>query len=197
LRIVTESRIREAALDMIDSAKPGERLDLSMFYFSHRPILRALIEAHERGVALRVLLDPNKGAFGRQGIGVPNRQVGMELTRAGVPVRWCNTDGEQCHNKYLLRWDPEFEGGDAKAELLAGSANFTRRNLDNFNLETNVQVRGDAATPALVAAGESFEARWQNENGKFHSVDYEVYADHSRWRYGLYRFMEATGISTF
>lgn len=192
LRIVTESRIREAALDMIDTAAPGEHLDLAMFYLAHRQILQALIEAHERGVSLRVLLDPNKGAFGRKGIGVPNRQVGMELARAGVPVRWCNTDGEQCHNKVLLRW-----GGDREAELLAGSANFTRRNLDNFNLETNVQVRGPIATPALAAARDSFEARWKNDNDKFHSVDYEVYKDHSLWRYGLYRFMEATGISTF
>lgn len=192
LRVVTESRIREAALGMIDSAEPGEHLDLAMFYLAHRKLLHALIAAHERGVKLRVLLDPNKGAFGRQGIGVPNRQVGMELTRAGVPVRWCNTDGEQCHNKSLLRW-----GGERGAELLAGSANFTRRNLDNFNLETNVQVRSLISTPALAAARGSFEARWHNENGKLHSVDYEVYADHSRWRYGLYRFMEATGISTF
>ncbi len=192
LRIVTESQIREAALDMIDAAKPGQRLDLAMFYLAHRQILRALIAAHERGVTLRVLLDPNKGAFGRPGIGVPNRQVGMELTQAGVPVRWCNTDGEQCHSKYLLQW-----GDEGEAELLAGSANFTRRNLDNFNLETNVHVRGSAATPALVAAVNNFETRWHNRNGEFHSVDYEVYADHSRWRYGLYRFMEATGISTF
>lgn len=195
LRIVTESRVREAALGMIDAARPGERLDLGMFYFSHRQTLRTLIEAHERGVTLRVLLDPNKGAFGRQGIGVPNRQVAMELMRAGVPVRWCNTDGEQCHSKYLLRWGTE--GEDGEAELLAGSANFTRRNLDNFNLETNVHVRGSMATPALAASRQNFESRWQNEDGRIHSVDYEIYADHSRWRYGLYRFMEATGISTF
>lgn len=192
LRVVTESQVREAALAMIRAAEAGDRLDLAMFYLSHRLILRALIDAHERGASLRVLLDPNKGAFGRQGIGVPNRQIAMELTRAGVPVRWCNTDGEQCHSKYLL-----LSRSDGRTELLAGSANFTRRNLDNFNLETNVQVRGRAATPALAAARERFEVRWHNDGGRIHSVDYEVYADHSRWRYGLYRFMEATGISTF
>lgn len=192
LRIVTESQVRAAALAMIEAAQPGGRLDLAMFYLAHRQVLAALLAAHERGVAIRVLLDPNKGAFGRQGIGVPNRQTGMELMRAGVPVRWCNTDGEQCHSKYLLSRDP-----NGNVELLAGSANFTRRNLDNFNLETNVHVRGAAAVPALAAAVDSFEARWRNEAGKMHSVDYAVYADHSRLRYALYRFMEATGISTF
>ncbi len=192
LRIVTESRIRDVALDLIGSAETGDQLDLAMFYLSHRDVIEAFMGAAERGVAIRVLLDPNKGAFGREGSGVPNRQVAMELTRAGIDVRWCNTRGEQCHSKFLLR-----TGGDGAVDLLAGSANLTRRNLDNYNLETNVHLRGTFAVPALDAARTAFEVRWNNEPDRIHSVDYEVYADHRRWRYLVYRFMEATGLSTF
>ena len=37
-----------------------------MFYLSERKIVKGLIAAHERGVKLRILLDPNKDAFGRE-----------------------------------------------------------------------------------------------------------------------------------
>ena len=50
-----------------------------MFYLSERQIVKALITAKERGVNVRVLLDPNKDAFGREKNGIPNRQVASEL----------------------------------------------------------------------------------------------------------------------
>ena len=192
LRILTESRIRDAALAMIDGAEEGDRLDLLMFYLSHRAVVRALLAAQQRGVDLRVLLDPNRDAFGREKNGIPNRQVAMELHATGVPVRWCNTAGEQCHAKMLL-----VRGRDGDATLLAGSANFTRRNLDNFNLETNVQVRADQGAPVMADAMAFFDARWHNEPDRVHSLPYAEYADQSRLRYWRYRFMEATGLSSF
>jgi hypothetical protein len=192
IRVLTESRIRDAALDMINGAGSGDRLDLFMFYLSHRGVVKALAAAQQRGVALRVLLDPNRDAFGREKNGIPNRQVAMELHRAGVPVRWCNTAGEQCHAKMLLRRDH-----DGAAMLLAGSANFTRRNLDDFNLETNVQVRADTRAPVIADAGAFFDSRWENEPDRVHSLPYAAYADHSRLRYWRYRLMEMSGLSAF
>lgn len=192
LRILTEARIRDAALEMIDRAQHGERVDLLMFYLAHRAVLRALIGAHQRGVEVRVLLDPNRDAFGREKNGIPNRQVAMELQQAGVQVRWCNTAGEQCHGKMLLHLDHEANG-----TLLAGSANFTRRNLDNLNLETNVQVRADIEAPVVADAAAFFDTRWQNEPNRIHSLPYSAFADHSGLRYWRYRFMEASGLSTF
>jgi len=192
LRILTESRIRDAALAMIDGAGPGDRVDVLMFYLSHRAIVRALVRAQERGAGLRVLLDPNRDAFGREKDGVPNRQVALELHRAGIPVRWCNTGGEQCHGKMLV-----VAHVDGTATLLAGSANFTRRNLDNLNLESNVQVRGRGTTPVLAEAAAFFDARWNNEPGLDYSLAYEAFADPSRVRYWRYRFMEWSGWSSF
>jgi hypothetical protein len=192
LRILTEARIREAALEMLDTAGPGDRVDLLMFYLSHRAIVRALIAAHERGAAVRVLLDPNRDAFGREKSGIPNRQVALELHRAGIPVRWCQTNGEQCHGKMMIVKDANGSG-----MMLAGSANFTRRNLDNLNLETNAQVRGPVTTPALADASAFFEARWHNEPDRIHSLDYEAFADPSQLRYWRYRLMEWSGWSAF
>jgi len=87
---------------MITSAQSGSRLDLAFFYLSHREIVASLLNAHERGANIRVLLDANNEAFGHQKSGIPNRQVALELHKAGIPVRWCNTSGEQCHSKSLI-----------------------------------------------------------------------------------------------
>jgi phosphatidylserine/phosphatidylglycerophosphate/cardiolipin synthase-like enzyme len=192
LRIVTEADIRNAVLDILHSAERGDALDLQMFYLSHRQIIEALKDAQRRGVDLRVLLDPNKDAFGRKKNGVPNRPVAAELHRAGIPIRWCDTHGEQCHAKMLIH-----RPKDRPARLFLGSANFTRRNLDNFNLETNVELRAESDHPALRDATGTFEVCWNNTEGRLFSVPYAEYADDATWKYWLYRFTEATGLSTY
>lgn len=191
-RILTEAQIRAAALQMLDQAGPGDRIRLAMFYLSHRAVITALLAAQERGADVQVLLDANEDAFGRRKGGIPNRQAALELDAAGLPLRWCNTRGEQCHTKLLLRL-----GAAGEAELLLGSANFTRRNLDNYNLETSVQLRGPAGHPVLREAADFFAARWNNEPDRIHSLAYGERADPSRLRYWRYRLMEATGLSTF
>lgn len=200
-RIVTESAIRDAALTLIDTAAPGDRLDLAVFYLSHRGIIEALKSAGSRGVTVRVLLDRNEEAFGRAKNGIPNRQAAMELTRAGLEVRWCNTHGEQCHNKFLFR-----QASDGQSSLLIGSANFTRRNLDDFNLETDVLLTGPADETPLAGTAALFERLWQGpdpgqlpgipEEAVF-SLDYSQNMDESGLRYWRYRVMEASGLSTF
>lgn len=192
LRILTEGAIQRALLETVNDARPGDRLDLEVFYLSHRPLLKALISARERGVELRVLLDPNRDAFGREKNGIPNRQAAWDLHRAGIPVRWCNTSGEQCHRKWL-----RLDRADGSSELISGSANFTRRNLDDLNLETDVRLHAHLDYHPMAQAREEFERLWSNAEGVSYSLDYEVFADHSRLRYGLYRVMEASGLSTF
>jgi phosphatidylserine/phosphatidylglycerophosphate/cardiolipin synthase-like enzyme len=195
LSVLSEAAIRDALLSAIEEARAGERLDVGVFYLSHRPLIEALAAARERGVRVRLLLDPNKDAFGRKKNGMPNRQVAWELHDAGVDIRWCATHGEQCHTKMLLRYGDG--GAERPAVLIAGSANFTRRNLDNLNLETNVQLTAAADHPAMTTARDAFQRRWSNPDGKLFSEPYEAYSDDSRLRYALYRFMEFTGWSTF
>ncbi|XOV82844.1 MAG: phospholipase D-like domain-containing protein [bacterium] len=192
VQVVTESRIKAAYLDYLEDSGSGDRIDLMMFYLSDRDIISALKQAHERGARIRVLLDPNKDAFGREKNGIPNRSVAHELVQAGLTVRWCATQGEQCHAKMLTGHD-----ADNRAILISGSANLTRRNLDDFNLETNVVVRGRATDAALAAATAYFETSWKNTDSRKYSVDYAVYEDASWWRRGLYRFMEWSGMSSF
>ncbi len=192
VQIVTERKIKDAYLSQLQAAGAGDNVDLMMFYLSDRAIVKALKSAHQRGAALRVLLDPNKDAFGREKNGIPNRLVASELVKAGVDVRWCYTKGEQCHAKMLL-----VSGQRDRVVLISGSANLTRRNLDNFNLETNVVVTGTTATSSIIDAQVYFDDAWQNTDNRQYSVDYSHYKDGSLWRRGLYRFMEWSGMSSF
>ncbi len=191
VQLLTEEAIYEATLTLIKTAKPQQQIDLAMFYLSERQIVKALIAAHQRGVKLRVLLDPNKDAFGRQKNGIPNRQVASELNAAGITVRWCNTQGEQCHSKMIIKHDA------AQAELILGSANFTARNLKNYNLESDLRVLGAAKAPVFNDANQYFDTAWSNLDGKNMSVAYSQYADESQLKYALYRLMEWSGLSTF
>ena len=191
VQVLTEQAIFDAVVTMLQSAKAKDQIDLAMFYLSERKIVKGLIEAKERGVKLRILLDPNKDAFGRQKNGIPNRQVASELHDAGVDVRWCNTQGEQCHSKMIVKRNAQF------AEMILGSANFTARNLKNYNLETDLRVVGLPQQQVFIDANQYFNTAWSNLNGRSISVDYAKYADESTLKYGVYRFMEWSGLSTF
>ncbi|HRR32573.1 MAG TPA: phospholipase D-like domain-containing protein [Kiritimatiellia bacterium] len=192
IQILTEAQIGAAAVAMIDATQAGDALDLVMFYLADRPIIRALKRAARRGVSLHVLLDPNKDAFGRTKNGMPNRQVARELAAAGVPVRWAATHGEQMHAKLLL-----IRHATGTGELLLGSANFTRRNVRDFNLETNVRLSGILDAPAIQDAADFADRLWSNADNRVFSLDYEAFRDDSRRRVWLYRLQEATGLCTW
>ena len=191
VQVLTEKAIYEAILKMLSTVKSGDKIDLAMFYLSERQIIKGLISAKEKGAQVRVLLDPNKDAFGRQKNGIPNRQVASELHEAGVDVRWCNTQGEQCHSKMIVKRNAQ------SAELILGSANFTARNLKNYNLETDLRVLGKPQQQVFVDAEQYFNTAWSNLNGRQMSGEYSKFADESTFKYGVYRFMEWSGLSTF
>ena len=78
-----------------------------------------------------------------------------------------------------------------------GSANLTRRNLGNYNLEANVEIELGRTVPLAIEMREYFERLWNNEGGKQYTVPYDAYRDDSALRYWRYRLMEASGLSTF
>lgn len=196
LRILTDAAIRDALLGRIAQAKRGDRLDIAVFYLSHRPLVEALKQASARGVAVRVLLDPNRQAFGMAKSGVPNRPVADELARAGIDVRFCVTHGEQCHTKLLLHRAAGRQPARPAAMIL-GSANYTRRNLDNLNLETSVELVGRTDTPALAQAAALFERQWHSRKDRRTSEPPSAESAPGALKHWRYRLMEATGLSTF
>lgn len=191
-KLVTEKKIKDQALEMIQSSKEGDSLYLFMFYLSDFEIIEQLKDAARRGVRVSVLIDPNKDAFGREKNGVPNRSVAYSLLQAGknISVRFCVTNGEQCHTKMLIKETKE--GGS----LLLGSANYTRRNIGDYNLESNVFVAGENVS-AIRKAKSYFLRAWNNEDGRTYSTEYASFKDETKLHYLMWVIMERTGLSTF
>jgi hypothetical protein len=193
--IATEGAIREVLLQRLAATGAGDSIDIAMFYLADRPVIEALLAAAARGAAIRVLLDPNKDAFGFEKSGIPNRQVASELIAASdgaIRLRWYRTHGEQFHAKLTA------VRSGARLWLMLGSANFTRRNLADYNLEANVIVDTPASSQLATDVMSWFEMLWTNRpGGTEYSADADVYAEPAQGRYWLYRFMEASGFSTF
>ncbi len=191
VQLLTEGKIKEAIVRDLSTCRPGDAVDLAMFYLSDRDIIRALGNAADRGAALRVILDPNKDAFGRQKNGIPNRPVAHELSsKYAVPVRWYATHGEQFHTKLLILT----KGNERIA--YAGSANFTRRNLQDLNLETNLRVAAPRESQLAGKLGAYFDRIWSNTGGVY-TAPYETFQDDSATRKILYRLQESSGFSSF
>jgi hypothetical protein len=83
--------------------------------------------------------------------------------------------------------------------LTLGSANLTRRNIGDYNLEANVAIEAARNSEIGAQVLSYFDMLWENRAalGVEYTADYGVYADPSQLRYWLSRVMEGTGLSTF
>ena len=189
----SEGQIRETLLKELSQAGVGVQVDVALFYLSDRRVIEALKDAARRGASLRILLDPNKDAFGRVKNGIPNRPVAAELMALhdahGLTVRWADTRGEQFHAKALRVL------GGGRDLLFLGSGNWTNRNIGNSNLEANLLLR--EAGPVGQNFDQYFEKVWANRGGLEASLPYAAWADSGLLKRTFYRFQEWSGASTF
>ncbi len=144
---VNENRIRQQIIDMLDRAQGDDEIRIQMFYLSNFPVINAILEAAGRvNRPVLLLLDPNKDAFNNIKDGTPNRQVAWYLLKqAGkikpplkIEIRWYSTHGEQNHAKIMSITNTQ----SGKHEIITGSCNWTRKNMANINMESNIVVSG-------------------------------------------------------
>ncbi len=193
VQLLREQAIKTKVLETLKGARRGDSFQLAMFYLSDRTIINSLIDAANSGADIRVILDPNRDAFGFEKNGIPNRPVAKELVRRSggdIKIRWCDTHGEQCHAKLFM-------GTTATSSfMIVGSANFTRRNLDNHNLEASIIASAPEQFSARTDALAYFNNIWENKGGTF-TVEYGNYEDTTWWKSPIYRMQERSGISSF
>ncbi len=193
VQLLTEGKIREALLADLAAAGAGDRIDLAMFYLSERKVVEGLLAADARGASVRLILDLNRDAFGHDKNGIPNRPVARELVTKSdgrIQVKWYDTRGEQFHTK-LVRV--------ARADsvmILGGSANLTRRNISDYNLEADLRFAVPKDAPLAQAVGGYLEKLFLNQGGDF-TLPFEARRDNSRFKRVLYRVQEFTGLCTF
>ena len=196
--LLTEGSIALTITSLLNSAGTRDEIRLSMFYLSERGILEALKEAARRGVSLRLILDANRDAFGMTKIGVPNRVTAAQLMELSgscdVQVRWADTHGEQYHLKTFSLTNHR----NGTGILLLGSANWTRRNLGDLNLEANLLV--DNAPRIMEDFHRYFDTTWNNSDGKIHTLPYDHWREKGLKLFvkkGVYQIQERWGAGTF
>ena len=125
------AEIRPLALQLIDSA--AHMLRLELFVLTDTAIVHALEGAQQRGVAVRLLLDPSQHSSD------PSYQ---SLLSAGVPVRWYRTRGELLHAKAIV--------ADSDS-VLFGSANWSGGGFDR-NHELDIEMRQAPSVAGQILA---------------------------------------------
>ncbi|WP_371860518.1 phospholipase D family protein [Paenibacillus chibensis] len=195
VRYLTEGKVYKYALQEIDAAQKGDTLWMGMFYIADEKVLTSLLSAADRGVDIRLLLDPNQNAFGQEKIGIPNRPVAAELTKRSkerIRIRWYHTTQEQFHTKMMYIHKPEGE-----SIILGGSTNMTPRNLDNYNLENDLWVSVPSGAPLDQQLSAYFDRLWNNKGGSF-SLELSAYQEKTTWfKDVLFRIQKALGFTTF
>ncbi len=192
--MITEGKIKEFLLKNISKLESDDSLWMAMFYISDRDVVKELIKASKRGAEIKIILDSNKDAFGYKKTGIPNRQVAYELfkkSNESIKIRWYLTDGEQFHSKIILMEKNQ------KAIATLGSANLTKRNIDDFNLETNLWVEMPIDSSLHQEMSNFFNKIWNNEDKNIYTEDFSVYKENIFWKNIIYRLQESLGVSSF
>lgn len=193
LRIISEGEIFNALYKNINETKAKDQIKIGIFYLSEFRILKALGQASDRGVDVKIIADLNKDAFGIKKNGCPNRPALSELKKEHpkINIKWYKTTGEQFHTKIAY-----FSYKDKEPRLILGSANFTKRNLDNFNLETDVEIKMNKNS-ALISKFENYYDRiWNNIDGEY-TKDFESGLDKNIFLRFIWKVQEKTGTCTW
>ncbi|MHC4395530.1 MAG: phospholipase D-like domain-containing protein [Planctomycetota bacterium] len=188
---VTESCIRYRVIEMLSNVTEDDQVRIQMFYLSDFKVIDAIIDTAKRlKKPMRIILDPNKDAFGQKKDGTPNRQVAAYLMQKkkelglNLEIRWYDTHGEQNHAKIMSITNTD--SIKPKYELMNGSANWTGKNLKDINLEANICVRG--SKKIVEKFNRLFDLFWENSDGMVYTVDYQgKYQAHTgmnKWRNG-------------
>lgn len=101
-------------LDVLASARRS--LDVAVFSISHKRLADALVQAHRRGVRVRILSDDMQAK--QQNSAVP------ELRRAGLQLRLDSSEKFHMHHKFVV-----VDG----ATLISGSLNWTHAAVERGN----------------------------------------------------------------
>ncbi|MGI6606585.1 MAG: phospholipase D family protein [Peptococcia bacterium] len=190
--LLTENKIKKHLLSEIKALTQGGQIWIGMFYLADRQVIEELLLAAERGVEIRLVLDANKDAFGLEKNGIPNRPVANELyekSAGKIKIRWYKTHGEQYHTKLV------FLKGRGRSVIFGGSANLTRRNLDDYNLETDIKISAANDSILVNEIEDYFNKIWKNDGG-IYTLDFEEYRETHLWKKILYLLQEWTGFST-
>ena len=139
----TDHAVANAVLPIIQQA--SQTLDVAMFFLTSQPIADSLVQAKQRGVAVRLVLDAGgaSNSYSKHG----------QLCNAGIAVKVENWGGKS-HSKWVV--------ADAaqpnSAAVVFGSMNFTASG-DEQNDENTLYVKNGAFASAFQS---EFNRQWSD-----------------------------------
>lgn len=142
---------------LIDSIESAERtLDVAIYSLTHPDIVKAIKEAHQRGVAVRLITDKSQLA------GKSQTEAAKILGSAGVPMK-VNTHSGLMHHKMTVV---------DQRSITTGSFNYSKaastRNDELLMLIHDEQIAASFA--------QHFDSLWNNAK-KFESIDLRIAQD--------------------
>ena len=181
---ITEGKIKDTIIETLRSADPNDQIRIQMFYLSEPEVVEEIIKTARRvNKNIMIILDPNKDAFNRIKDGTPNRQVAAYLMQKKkeldlkLEIRWYDTHGEQNHAKIMSITDPV----ENKYQLLTGSCNWTGKNLNNINMESDIFIKG--SKKLVTRFNDLFDKFWTNSDSMIYTIGYQgKYQKHAGMR---------------
>jgi phosphatidylserine/phosphatidylglycerophosphate/cardiolipin synthase-like enzyme len=129
-------RIPSCTREVVDALTGAQKSVLVQAYaFTSAPIAKSLVDAHRRGVEVKVILDRSNRTA--------HYSAATFLTHAGIPV-WIDAQHAIAHNKIMI-----IDGNT----VLTGSFNFTKA-AEHQNAENLVTIRDSELA-------EQYTANWQ------------------------------------
>ncbi len=158
-RFLTEGAIQGALRDAVAAAGSGDSIDVVVDAFDDRRMVDAMLLAAARGAHLQLLLAPASAR---------TRTAAGELVRShagNIEVRWQRPAAAQARFA-LIRYRSD-------VWIALGSADFSRRGLDDLDLEAGIELRMPARAAAARTAIELFAREWSS------AAAYATHADGS------------------
>lgn len=194
LQLLTEGKIGKHVLKEIKNTDKQDSIWIGILYLADRKVVDELKAAAARKVEIYLILDPNQNSFGNKKSGLPNIPVVAELRKAKaakyIHIKWYNTGEEQYHPKILL-----IDRGQ-HSTIITGSANFTRRNLYDFNLETAIKIIAQKDTKIVKDTNAYFQKLWTNDGAIF-TKGVDTQSEIPFFRYLIYRLQRLLWFTTY
>jgi cardiolipin synthase len=163
-------------LDAINHA--GKSLRIKMFVFTDPSLLAAVIDAHRRGVKVRIMLNPKR----RNGVS-ENDASRSQLEAAGIEVRDSNPAFDLTHEKSMVVDDEAafVKSLNWQTENLTGTRDYAVVTMHPHEVEEVINGFEADWSRQEFASGEGAHLIWCRGNGRERIAQFINRAKHSLW----------------
>ena len=179
VKLLTEQRVKLAVLEGINKLESGDELKIASNYLSDQTIISALLASADNGVLIQVLLDPTKTSR----VNLASAEELSLASHRSIKLKWANAATAQI---IIAR-----SKADKQMTVITGSSSLTRRDLDNYNLQSNLALVLNTDWNLAADFDHYFANAWQA------GTEYNTNESLAWYLPYLLGFLEWTGMGNF